>query len=66
MRYSLWLAMRYPEVEIDACDEHVSLETNFVYTRRRKRNRQSDHAHQRRRGLSRMAKCELWPQTAQQ
>lgn len=57
--------MRYPEVEIDACDEHVGLKANFVYARWRKRYRQSDHAQQRRSGLSRMAKYELRPQTAQ-
>jgi len=64
--YSLWLAVCYPKVEINSCDEHVGLEANFVYARRWKRDGQSDHAHQRWSGLSRMAKYILRPQTTQQ
>ena len=66
IKYSLWFAVRYPKVETDPCDEHVGLETNFVYARRWERDGQSDHAHQGWRGLSRMTKYKLRPQTTQQ
>lgn len=58
--------MRYPKVETDPRDEHVGLETNLVHARRWERNGQSDHTHQRWRGLSRVAKYELRPKPAQQ
>ena len=65
-RYSLWFTMCYPEVEIDARDKHVGFEPNFVYTRRRKRDRQSDHPHERRGRFPRVAERVLRPQSTEQ
>lgn len=58
--------MCYPKVEVDPCDKHVGLKTNFVHAGRWKRDGQPDHAHQRWRGLSRVAEYKLRPQTTQQ
>lgn len=58
--------MGYPEVEVDARDEHVGLEPDLVYAWRRKRDREADHPHERRRRLPRVAERVLRPQSTEQ
>lgn len=64
--YSLWLAMCYPEVKVDARDKHIGLEPNFVYARWRKCDRQANHPHERRCRFPRVAERVLRPQSTQQ
>lgn len=58
--------MGYPKVKVYSRHKHVALKANLVNAGRREGNRQAHHAHQRRRGLSRVAERVLRPKTTQQ